>query len=89
MKQPVCITPRGLSKEDAAAYCGCATVAAFDDWVARGIIPGPIPGTHRWDRKAIDSYLDRASGLQPTIGTAFDDWKATKDARSPQRREHV
>lgn len=83
------IQPRGLSKEEAATYAGCKTLAAFDDWVVRGIIPGPIPGTHRWDRKAIDSYLDRASGLKTTMGTALEDWKAKRDARSPQRREHV
>jgi hypothetical protein len=83
------IQPRGLSKEDAASYSGCKTVAAFDDWISRGIMPGPIPGTHRWDRKAIDSYLDRASGLTTTMGTALEDWKAKRDARSPQRREHV
>src|SRR5258708_2996806 len=57
------VTPRGLSKSDAAEYCGCATLEAFDDWVRKGIIPGAIPGTHRWDRKAIDAALDRASGL--------------------------
>jgi hypothetical protein len=55
--------PRGLAKVDAAAYCGCESLSAFDDWVRRGIVPGPIPGTHRWDRKAIDAALDRASGL--------------------------
>jgi hypothetical protein len=55
--------PRGLAKGDAAAYCGCESLSAFDDWVRRGIVPGPIPGTHRWDRKAIDAALDRASGL--------------------------
>jgi hypothetical protein len=26
-------------------------------------MPGPIPGTHKWDRKAIDASLDRLSGL--------------------------
>jgi hypothetical protein len=43
---------RGMTKTDAAAYCGCGSLAAFDDWVRRGIVPGPIPGTRRWDRKA-------------------------------------
>lgn len=77
------LTPRGLSKEDAAAYAGCESLSAFNDWVRRGIIPGPIPGTHRWDRKAIDFALDRASGLPTTIApemSAFDRWKAGQDA---------
>ena len=56
--------PRGLSRKDAAAYSGCDTLSAFNDWIRRGILPGPIPGTHRWDRKAIDWALDKASGLE-------------------------
>jgi len=63
------ITPRGLSKEQAAAYAGCETLSAFNDWIRRGIIPRPIPGTHKWDRRAIDAALDRLSGLQATIET--------------------
>ena len=54
---------RGLSKHEAAEYCGCATLAAFDRWRQKGIVPAPIPGTTRWDRKALDAALDRASGL--------------------------
>lgn len=83
------IQPRGLSKEDAVTYSGCKTVAAFDDRIRRGILPGPIPGTHSWDRKLIDVYLDRASGLQSTIGNALEEWKAKRDARSPERLELV
>jgi hypothetical protein len=72
------VEPRGLSKDDAAVYCGCETVSAFNDWVRRGIVPGPIRGTHRWDRKAIDAALDRASGLAPTMTEQSDyaKWKA-------------
>jgi hypothetical protein len=55
---------RGLSRRDAAAYAGCESLSAFNNWIRRGIIPGPIPGTHRWDRKAIDAALDKASGLE-------------------------
>lgn len=56
-------TKRGLSKQEAAEYCGCETTGAFDRWRAKGIVPGPIPGTARWDRRALDAALDRASGL--------------------------
>ena len=52
-----------MTKQETAEYCGCRTLAAFDDWRRRGIIPGPIPGTNVYDRKAIDAALDRASGL--------------------------
>jgi hypothetical protein len=76
------VQPRGMTKTDAAAYCGCGSLAAFDDWVRRGIVPGPIPGTHRWDRKAIDMKLDLASGLETTIApaTALEKWRAKKNA---------
>ncbi|WP_316196320.1 MULTISPECIES: hypothetical protein [unclassified Bradyrhizobium] len=54
---------RGLTKQEAAEYCGCETLAAFDGWRQKGIVPPAIPGTNRWDRKALDAALDRASGL--------------------------
>jgi hypothetical protein len=81
------IEPRGLSPEKAAEYCGCETLSAFYDWVARGIIPGPIPGTRRWDRKAIDATLDKASGIAPDspadkAASAFDQWRADQCASS-------
>jgi hypothetical protein len=82
------IQPRGLSKEDAAAYTGCDTLSAFNDWIRRGIVPGPIPGTHKWDRKAIDAALDRLSGLQPTIESElspYDRWKASQNANAAER----
>jgi hypothetical protein len=78
------IAPRGLSKPAAAAYCGCECLSTFDDWIKRGIIPGPIPGTHRWDRKAIDLALDKASGIEPIGSSAFDAWKTRRDARASQ-----
>jgi hypothetical protein len=28
-----------MSKEQAAAYAGCATVSAFNNWIRRGIMP--------------------------------------------------
>ncbi len=40
-KLPIGITPRGLSREQAAEYCGCDSVSAFDDWVRKGIVPRP------------------------------------------------
>ncbi|MEE8306542.1 MAG: hypothetical protein V3R81_04710 [Gammaproteobacteria bacterium] len=34
-------------------------------WVKRGIIPGPMSGTHYWDIKAVHLALDKLSGLEP------------------------
>jgi predicted DNA-binding transcriptional regulator AlpA len=80
------IAPRLLTREQAAAYCGLS-VHGFSEWVKTARLPGPIPGTIRWDRKAIDAALDLASGIDPRIGTApYDEWKALRDARSSQRR---
>ena len=78
---------RGMSKHEAATYAGCKTLSAFNDWVRRGIMPGPIPGTRRWDRKAIDVALDRLSGLEGRIEpqqSPYDEWKASQRARTTQ-----
>jgi hypothetical protein len=32
------VEPRGLSKADAAAYCGCESLSAFDAWVRRAAL---------------------------------------------------
>jgi len=69
--------PRGLSVEQAASYAGCNTVAAFRAWVRKGIMPPPLPGTHRYDRKAIDVALDRLSGLTTKLTevSEYEAWK--------------
>jgi hypothetical protein len=36
-----------------------------------GIVLGPIPGTRRWDRKAIDAALDKRSNLTPRVATVI------------------
>lgn len=77
------MTPRCLNRRQAADYCGCDSLRAFDEWVRRGIVPGPIKGTRRWDRKAIDAALDKRSSLVPELASgdrreladrAFDEW---------------
>lgn len=73
-KLPLGITPRGLSREQAAEYCGCELVSAFDDWVRKGIEPQAMKGTSRWDRKAIDRSLDRLPGLLSDADPSFDEW---------------
>ncbi|GLH77022.1 hypothetical protein SSBR45G_19300 [Bradyrhizobium sp. SSBR45G] len=81
------IEPRVMTKEEAASYVGCKSPSAFSDWVRRGIIPGPIPGTHKWDRKAIDAALDRLSGFQTRIEpqlSPYDEWKASQNASAAE-----
>jgi hypothetical protein len=79
------IEPRVMTKEEAASYVGCKSSSSFNDWIRRGIMPGPIPGTHKWDKKAIDAALDRLSGLRSRIDTQlspYDEWKASQNARA-------
>ncbi len=76
-------TRRCLTRTEAAAYCNI-TPRGLDDWVKRNIVPGPLAGTHRWDRKAIDRALDKRSGLsadeeQPE--DAFDAWKRKQNEK--------
>lgn len=59
------IEPRLISREQAAAYCQIA-LSTFDSWVRRKLLPAAIPGTRRWDRKALDLALDKLSGIEPT-----------------------
>ncbi len=73
---PLGLVPRGLTREQAAEYCGCESLQAFEDWVRRGIVPGPMAGTRRWDRKAIDRALDRRSGLVEAAVSSFEEWAA-------------
>jgi predicted DNA-binding transcriptional regulator AlpA len=51
---------RGLSREEAAMYCGISATL-FDRLVADGRMPGPrrIDGRKVWDIRALDLYFDR------------------------------
>lgn len=73
---PASLPPRGLTREQAAAYCGCETLESFGNWVRRGLVPGPMKGTHRWDRKALDAALDRLSGFRDEKDLSFEEWEA-------------
>jgi hypothetical protein len=77
------IVPRGMTKDEAAEYCGCETKGAFDTWIQKGIVPGPIPGTQRWDRKAIDVWLDRASEIETSVTpvSTLEQWKAMRERK--------
>ncbi len=71
-------TPRLLSRQQAAAYCGVSP-ETFDDYRRRGIVPGPISGTNRWDRKLIDLWLYKASGIDASTETPLDEWRAKRN----------
>lgn len=71
-------TTRLLSREQAADYCGVAP-ETFDSYRRQGILPAPLSGTKRWDRRLIDEYLDRRSGISKSSEISpLDTWRATR-----------
>lgn len=72
------------TKEGICAYLGGISAAAYDTWQAKGIVPGPVPGTTRYDVKAHDLALDRAGGLlaitQRSNRSPLEDWEASHAA---------
>lgn len=81
---PPGIEPRGLSKQAAAEYVGCATIRAFDEQVRKGNLPGPMRGMSRYDRLALDDAMDRLSGRTRPPGAVddFDSFFREKEAEA-------
>jgi predicted DNA-binding transcriptional regulator AlpA len=76
------IARRLLSRQEAATYCSLSS-SAFSLWVKDGRLPSALPGTSRWDLKAIDIALDAMSGLQPRQeSSALDEWRALRARRA-------
>lgn len=53
------------SKAGICAYLGHISPATYDAWQAKGIVPGPVPGTNRFDVRQHDHVLDAKLGLKP------------------------
>lgn len=70
------------SKEGICAYLGHISAATYDAWQQKGIVPGTVAGTNRYDLKAHDKALDRRAGLDaPTAGhpsslSPLEQWEA-------------
>jgi hypothetical protein len=79
--------PRVMTRTEVADYCRL-TPAGLGYWVRAGKIPGPIPGTHRWDRHALDRALDRLSGLDSPVAakSALAKWMETQDEKTERRQ---
>lgn len=79
-----------MSGTDAAAYCG-VTLNTWSKWVAAGTVPAPLPGTRRWDRKAIDIVLDRLSGIESPVAppeeNPLEKWMREDAARQAEARK--
>ncbi|WP_162528427.1 hypothetical protein [Novosphingobium sp. BW1] len=55
------------TKEGICAYLGDISPTTYDKWQSRGLVPGPVRGTNRYDLRAHDLALDRASGLAEPV----------------------
>jgi predicted DNA-binding transcriptional regulator AlpA len=69
---PSCLTPRGLSRVQAAAYVG-VSASLFDEMVRDGRMPQPIRINTRvlWDRLQLDEAFAALSDAQED---GDDDW---------------
>lgn len=70
---------RLLTKGAMCAYLGGISPATYASWQAKGIVPGPVPGTNRFDICAHDAWLDRITGLADAEGlesrkSAVNEW---------------
>lgn len=68
--------PLVLTRCEAAAMCRIS-VQTFDEWVRKEILPGPIPGTRRWSRLAIERALAGETATSPAQVplSPFEEWK--------------
>lgn len=72
---------RLYDKEGILAYLGNINSSTYEQWVKRGLVPGPVPHTRKYDRFAHDRYLDRAQGLVSAQGASeqaspLEEWLA-------------
>lgn len=51
------------SKDGICEYLGHISHATYDAWQRRGIVPGPVAGTNRYDIRQHDHVLDKRAGL--------------------------
>ena len=54
--------PRLLARNQAAMYLG-VSLSTFSAWVKAGYLPPPVFNSKQWDRRGIDAWLDRESGI--------------------------
>jgi len=76
------VEPRLMTRAEAAAYCSMSA-SRFSQLVKAGTMPPAVPGTTRYDRKAIDVALDKLGGLTADSElSAFDRWLAEDGERA-------
>ncbi len=71
---PQSLPPRGLSREEAAAYVGISP-SLFDLMVKDGRMPGPkrINSRTVWDRLKLDAAFDALPSNDPSMMNPWDE----------------
>ena len=66
------------TKAGICVYLGHISGATYDAWCAKGLVPGPVRGTNRYDVRAHDLLLDRHAGLMKASRTLspLEQWEA-------------
>jgi hypothetical protein len=66
------------SKAGICAYLGHISTATYDIWAQKGLVPGPVRGTNRYDVRAHDQLLDRHARLDTgtTTLSPLEQWEA-------------
>jgi len=55
--------PRLMRRLEVMAYLGIGSSTLYR-WIDEGRIPGPLPGSERWHRGAVDEALDKWAGIK-------------------------
>ncbi len=58
-------------------YLGDISEATYENWRKAGVVPGPVPGTDRYDVVAHDARLDSIQIIEGPP-SALERWKAAK-----------
>jgi hypothetical protein len=76
------ITPRALTHKQAAEYCGLS-VAGFDTYRWRGLLPEPTLPGKRYDVVLIDRAMDKLSGVgeEAELMSPLEMWRQARGAR--------
>lgn len=75
---------RLATKQEICAFLGDISPGTYDSWQAKGLVPGPLPGTTRYDRRVHEHYLDRIGGIKDEPNnpkTALELWEESQNAR--------
>jgi hypothetical protein len=78
------LTPRLLSRELAAEYCG-VSVGLFDETIGKKVPPIELNTRKLWDVRALDHYLDQQSGLAPPALRPIEEGIAQLGGKSGKR----